>query len=99
MPTALAAAGVDVKPEWKLDGVNLLPYLHRQEASAPHETLYWRFGEQMAIRHGDWKLVRYDTTPTRTAATGRPATPAKLYNLADDIGEDDRPGREECRTR
>jgi len=25
-PTALAAAGGSVKPEWKLDGVNLLPY-------------------------------------------------------------------------
>ncbi len=29
----------------------------------------------MAIRQGDWKLVKYD------------ATPAKLYNLAEDIGE------------
>jgi len=25
LPTALAAAGVTVQPEWKLDGVNLLP--------------------------------------------------------------------------
>ena len=25
LPTALAAAGVEIKPEWKLDGVNLLP--------------------------------------------------------------------------
>src|SRR4029453_9035559 len=27
LPTALAAAGVEPKAEWKLDGVNLLPYL------------------------------------------------------------------------
>lgn len=74
-PTALAAAGIDVRPEWKLDGVNLLPYLESKNTQPPHETLYWRFGQQMAIRQGDWKLVKYD------------ATPAKLYHLATDIGE------------
>jgi arylsulfatase A-like enzyme len=84
LPTALAAAGVAVKAEWKLDGVNLLPYLEGKNTAAPHETLYWRFGEQMAIRQGDWKLVRYD--PVVDNGTGK-ATPAKLYNLAKDVGE------------
>jgi len=73
--TALAAAGVEPKPEWKLDGVDLLPYLQGRKSEPPHERLYWRFGEQMALRQGDWKLVKYD------------ATPMKLYNLARDIGE------------
>ena len=27
LPTALAAAGADVKPEWQIDGANLLPLL------------------------------------------------------------------------
>ena len=58
LPTALAAAGVAAKPEWKLDGVNLLPYLTGEAAGAPHEALYWRFGQQIAIRMGDWKLVK-----------------------------------------
>src|SRR5262249_11497821 len=53
LPTALAAAGVEVKPEWKIDGVNLLPYLNGEKTDAPHEALYWRFGGQMAIRKGD----------------------------------------------
>jgi arylsulfatase A-like enzyme len=84
LPTALAAAGADVQPDWKLDGVNLLPYLSGQRNDKPHEALYWRFGQQMAVRHGDWKLVRYDT-----AADGGPVgvTPTKLYNLVADIGE------------
>ncbi len=84
-PTALAAAGIDVKPEWKLDGVNLLPHLQGATNAAPHDTLYWRFGEQMALRHGDWKLVRYDAL----ADDGPPRTvsPVRLYNLADDVGE------------
>ncbi len=84
LPTALAAAGVEAKPEWKLDGVNLLPYLGGQDAGTPHDVLYWRLGEQMAIRRGDWKLVRYD--PVADGGKGR-ATPAKLYHLARDVGE------------
>ena len=92
LPTALAAAGVEAKPEWKLDGVNLLPYLTGKATRPPHDTLYWRFGEQMAIRQGDWKLVRYDTAvdarpgPGRNAAASR-RDPARLYNLARDLGE------------
>ncbi len=53
LPTALAAVGIDIKPEWKLDGVNLLPYLTGARSGLPHEALYWRFGGQMAIRKGD----------------------------------------------
>jgi len=51
--TALAAAGVAPLPEWKLEGVDLLPFLAGTTKTAPHEALYWRFGEQMAIRQGD----------------------------------------------
>src|SRR5688500_18574403 len=57
LPTALAAAGAKVEPSWKLDGVDLLPYLTGKRTGRPHESLYWRFGPQRAIRHGDWKLV------------------------------------------
>jgi len=85
LPTALAAAGVAVQPEWKLDGVDLLPWLRGEKQGAPHDSLYWRFGSQMAIRQGDWKAVRYDSTAD--GKPGRKATPARLYNLADDIGE------------
>ncbi len=83
LPTAVAAAGGKIDPLWKLDGVNLLPYLTGEKKQRPHETLYWRFGEQWAIRHGDWKLV-VGNEP------GSPATktkPAELINLAADIGE------------
>src|SRR4051812_31591254 len=42
--TALTAAGVAVQPEWKLDGVDLAPFLSGANPAAPHDTLYWRFG-------------------------------------------------------
>ncbi len=94
LPTALAAAGIEPpgSSEPRLDGLDLLPYLRGDNASAPHPTLFWRFGEQMAIRQGDWKLVRYDAAadgePTRKQGRkGAAATDAKLYDLATDIGE------------
>ena len=86
--TALTAAGVALKPEWKLEGVDLLPFLSGQNTSLPHEALYWRLGEQMAIRMGDYKLVRYDkNADTLTGKNKQGVTEAKLYNLASDIGE------------
>jgi hypothetical protein len=49
-------------------------------------------GEQMALRQGDWKLVRYDRHADGrqgpSPKTGRAqVTDPKLYNLAQDIGE------------
>lgn len=76
LPTALAAAGLAISPDWKLDGVNLLPFLSGEKSGLPHETLYWRFQDQRAIRRGDWKLVQTRTDPK-----------PNLYNLAADIGE------------
>ena len=74
-PTALAAAGVEAK-NTNFDGVNLLPYLQNKVTTPPHETLYWRFGQQMAIRHGNYKLVK-------AVGNDKP----ELYDLAADIGE------------
>jgi arylsulfatase A-like enzyme len=80
-PTALAAAGVEAK-DAKFDGVNLLPFLKDQSSRSdgasprPHDTLYWRFGQQTAIRHGNYKLVK-------AVGNDKP----ELYDLAADIGE------------
>lgn len=71
----------------KLDGVNLLPFLLGKNAGAPHEALYWRFGQQMAIRQGDFKLLRYDSNADTNTGERQPVTAAKLYNLREDIGE------------
>ena len=91
LPTALAAAGVSARPDWRLDGVNLLPFLKGETTVPPHENLYWRLGEQWAIRQGDWKLVRYNQFVDILHPTSLPsrftATPLRLYNLAQDVGE------------
>lgn len=89
LPTSLAAVGVEAKPEWKLDGVNLLPYLKGERAEPPHAAIFWRFGKQFAIRKGDWKLVKAPGAGAEFAEREGQATTAgaHLYNLAKDIGE------------
>jgi arylsulfatase A-like enzyme len=77
LPTAIVAAGGKPEASWNLDGVDLMPYLTGTNTSRPHQTLYWRYGPQWAIRDGDMKLV---------VSKGGCGTP-ELYNLADDIGE------------
>jgi arylsulfatase A-like enzyme len=79
LPTALAAAGAQADPSWKLDGVNLLPFLNGEKSGKPHETLYWRMGPQWAVRHGDFKLV--------AAREGGKIQPPGLYNVVQDPGE------------
>jgi arylsulfatase A-like enzyme len=69
--------------------VNLLPYLDGHRSDLPHAALYWRFGQQIAIRMGDWKLVK---APGGGAPAGESlgkanTDGAELYNLANDIGE------------
>jgi len=88
LPTVLAAAGVDPRPEWKLDGVNLLPYLSGKRQNAPHEALYWRLFGHMAIRKGPWKLVKTMEGPLLVGDTANPdLSGAQLFNLANDVGE------------
>lgn len=77
LPTAIVAAGATVDPAWKLDGVDLLPFITAKNKVKPHESLFWRFGEQWAIRKGDWKLV----------ASRLDGKEPRLFNLKNDIGE------------
>jgi arylsulfatase A-like enzyme len=88
LPTVLAAAGVATNGS-ELDGVDLLPYLTGTAKGAPHDALYWRLGGMMAIRRGDWKLVKSRDGPLVDVDPSalRDLSEAGLYNLAEDIGE------------
>jgi len=74
LPTAAAAAGADLPKDRRIDGVNLLPYLTGEKKMPPHDSLYWRAGQNHAVRKGNWKLVRS-------------ANETGLFDLASDIGE------------
>lgn len=91
LPTAVTAAGGQVAPEWKIDGVDLMPFLTGKNSATPHESLYWRFGPQWAARKGNLKLVRgfdYVAQPDSQPPVNEvKVTPLQLFNLSEDIGE------------
>ena len=79
LPTA--CAGASAKASADLDGVNLLPYLSGDNAGTPHESLYWRFGPQKAVRQGRWKLVDWrDFEAKRNSGW-------QLFDLENDVSE------------
>jgi len=55
LPTFLALADPSAKAPEHVDGRDILPVL-RGEAQ-PHESIYWSFEKQRAVRSGDWKLI------------------------------------------
>jgi len=88
LPTALAAACAEAKPANNLDGVNLLPYIAGDKPGQPHDALYWRFGRQIALRMGDWKIVKAPDGFGPGELSGKATSAgAELYNLKEDIGE------------
>jgi len=77
LPTLVTAAGGKVDASWRLDGVDLTPFVTGANSARPHQTLYWRYGPQWAVRQGDLKLV------VSKGGSGKP----ELYDLSKDIGE------------
>ena len=82
LPTAAEIAGAEA-PE-NIDGISYLPTLLEENDQKQHDYLYWEFHEKngrQAVRQGDWKLVRYDVFSPENTTT-------ELYNLANDISEE-----------
>ncbi len=84
MPTVCEILGTDMKKYANkkkavdyFDGISFAPILTGKGDLRRHDFLFWEFNEtdQMAVRQGDWKLI---------VKRGKP----ELYNLAEDIHED-----------
>lgn len=77
LPTVVTAAGGKAESARSVDGVDLMPFVTGANPARPHQTLYWRYGPQWAVRYGDLKLV------VSKGGSGKP----ELYDLSKDMGE------------
>lgn len=89
LPTITKAAGVAPPADRTLDGFDALP-MAASKAGSTHDAIFWSSGGQLAVRRGNWKLVKngktFDGTPTgNQALTGDDAL--FLSNLDADPGE------------
>lgn len=75
LPTACEIIGAE--PPADIDGISYLPtLLGKSRKQKTHEVMYWELRRQQGVRMGDWKAVR-----------NKPGNKVELYNLANDIGE------------
>ena len=103
-PTLLDLAGIPLRPKQHLDGVSIAS-LCRGGKSLTRESLFWHHPHysttavpSSAIRHGDWKLVKFYSDYQRIwehdgqgggkVVETRDPELLQLYNLREDIGEE-----------
>ena len=77
--TAIVAAGGTVPSDRPIDGVDLLPFLTGRESGSPHENLYWKFAQWLAVRRGDYKRCQWRR---RTLLFDLVADPGEVTNIA-----------------
>lgn len=73
LPTALSAAGLAMPRN--LDGVNLMPHLDDRTKPVERGSMFWRYGQNLAMRRGQWKVVKQRTNDFQ------------LFDLASDPAE------------
>ena len=73
LPTAMSAAGLTLPTN--LDGVNLMPHLGDSAKPVERKSLFWRYGQNLAMRKGQGKVVNQRSTDFQ------------LFDLASDPAE------------
>ena len=89
LPTICTAAGVPVPSDRTIDGFDALP-MAVSRAPSTHDAIFWSSGGQLAVRRGQWKLVRNGRTFDGTPDGDKPLPGDDalfLSNLEDDPGE------------
>ncbi|WP_020583124.1 sulfatase-like hydrolase/transferase [Endozoicomonas elysicola] len=79
LPTFLNAVGAEVRKEWDLDGVNLLPYVKGQVAQLDNRYFYWDNQMSWAIRDDEWKLIKENKFNKQQKT--------ELFRISQDISE------------
>ncbi|MBL8177595.1 MAG: sulfatase [Bryobacterales bacterium] len=79
IPTVLEAASLGAG-RLRLDGVSLLGRVTGREKSMPERALFWRYNSSVALRRGDWKIVRQ-------AGPGQKQSGYEMFNLKEDPAE------------
>jgi arylsulfatase A-like enzyme len=85
LPTIARATGAKLPEGRTLDGFDVTAPNYRG-----HDAVYWSIGGQLAVRRGDWKLVKDGKTYDGTPQGDKPLTGEDavfLSNLAEDPGE------------
>ena len=80
MPTLCKLIGHKPKTDLKWDGIDIWPHLTGEQKDVTPRALYTKGpgGRSVALRAGDWKLIRHGSSPKARL---------ELFNLAKDLNE------------
>ena len=96
LPLFCKLAGVDLPPERKIDGKDVLSILQGKSFESPHKFLYYYNGTNLqAVREGNWKLHLPRTTKEQPFWSKKPSKKKgfitldapRLFDLAADVRE------------
>ena len=90
LPTFAALSGAAVPQDRIIDGRDIWPLMSgAAHAKSPHEAFYYYQMDQLqCVRSGKWKLHLPLASKKRNWGKPEGATPAKLFDLSQDIHED-----------
>ena len=92
LPTFAALAGTEPPQDRTIDGQDICPLMSGTAgAESSYDTsgfLYYHLGQLQAVRAGAWKLYLPLTGKVKGLRGGLEATPARLFNLDQDLTED-----------
>ena len=75
LPTLAHLSGGVITQDMKIEGINIWPAV-RGESLSEERVFYWRTEGQLALRMGDWKLIRNSGRPDEGKE--------ELYNITKD---------------
>jgi len=96
LPLFCGLAGIELPPDRKIDGKNILPVLQGKTTDSPHEHLYYYNGTNLqAVREGNWKLHLPRTAKDQPFWSKKPSKKKgfvtlkepQLFDLKNDAGE------------
>lgn len=94
LPTLLDVAHTNAPQDYEVDGTSVLPLLNGEPLQSrplfwymPLYDLRWAATPCAVVREGDWKLIEYFGDWYDRQTTYRSGHRLELYNLRDDIGE------------
>ncbi len=86
LPTLAELCGVELIGE-RIDGKSMVAILESDDAGEIHETLFWQYHNQWAVRQGPWKLIRNPRNPVPGDALPAADQEWFLSNLEQEPGE------------
>jgi len=96
LPLFCGLAGIELPPDRKIDGKNILPVLQGKTTESPHEHLHYYNGTNLqAVREGNWKLHLPRTAKDQPFWSKKPSKKKgfvtlkepQLFDLKNDAGE------------